>query len=106
MVADVDERLIGISDSQDVVRPAGETTSAFPLIGGGVLAGGGLSHGRTIGSTDRQGGVITSQKVGPADIAATIYRHLGIPLETTYVDAAGRPRFIVDSGTPIDDLFV
>ena len=54
----------------------------------------------------RQGGVITSQKVGPADIAATIYRHLGIPLETTYVDAAGRPRFIVDSGTPIDDLFV
>jgi hypothetical protein len=78
----------------------------WPAVGGGVLAGGGLSHGRTIGSTDRQGGSITSQKVSPADIAATIYRHLEIPLETTYVDAAGRPRFIVDSGTPIDELFV
>ena len=77
----------------------------WPAVGGGVLAGGGLSHGRTIGSTDRQGGSITSQKVSPADIAATIYRHLEIPLETTYVDAAGRPRFIVDSGTPIDELF-
>ncbi|GIT31532.1 MAG: hypothetical protein Ct9H300mP1_35780 [Planctomycetaceae bacterium] len=71
----------------------------WPAVGGGVLAGGGFSHGRTIGGTDRQGGSITSQKVSPADIAATIYRHLEIPLETTYVDASGRPRFIVDSGT-------
>ena len=77
----------------------------WPAVGGGVLAGGGFSHGRTIGGTDRQGGSITSQKVSPADIAATIYRHLEIPLETTYVDASGRPRFIVDSGTPIDELF-
>ena len=77
----------------------------WPAVGGGVLAGGEFSHGRTIGGTDRQGGSITSQKVSPADIAATIYRHLEIPLETTYVDASGRPRFIVDSGTPIDELF-
>jgi len=76
----------------------------WPAVGGGVLAGGGLAHGQTIGSTDRQGGSITSQSVSPADIAATIYRHLDIPLETTYVDAAGRPRFIVESGRPIDEL--
>ena len=44
----------------------------WPAVGGGVLAGGGLSHGRTIGSTDRQGGSITSQKVEPADIAALL----------------------------------
>ena len=76
----------------------------WPAVGGGVLAGGGLAHGQTVGATDRQGGSITSQRLSPADIAATIYRHLDIAPETTYVDAAGRPRFILESGRPIDDL--
>ncbi len=73
-------------------------------VGGGIIAGGGFEHGRTIGGTDRPGGGITSGRIGPQDVAATIYQHLDIPLDTTYLDAAGRPRFIVESGRPLGDI--
>lgn len=74
-------------------------------VGCGVLAGGGLRHGQVIGGTDRQGGEIQSRPVTPGDLAATIYRHLEIPLETTYRDPAGRPRPIVPAGKPLHELF-
>lgn len=73
-------------------------------VGCGVLAGGGFKHGQTIGATDRHGGEIASRPVRPGDLAATIYQHLAIPLDTTYVDASGRPRYIVERGEPICEL--
>ena len=39
-----------------------------------------------------------------ADLAATIYHHLGVPLDTTYNDLQGRPRFIVENGEVIREL--
>jgi hypothetical protein len=69
------------------------------------LAGGGLRHGQTIGSSDPQGGTIASRPVTPGDLAATIYHHMGVPLDATYTDDRGRPRFIVeDNGRPIAEL--
>jgi Protein of unknown function (DUF1501) len=70
-----------------------------------ALAGGGLRHGQVIGSTEADGGHIKERPVTPADLAATIYRHMGVPLDGTYTDGSGRPRFYVDGGEPIAELF-
>ena len=78
----------------------------WPEVMSMLLAGGGLRHGQVIGATEVDGGHIKNRPVTPADIAATIYRHLGVPLDATYEDHKGRPRFIVEEdGKPIAELF-
>lgn len=78
----------------------------WPRVMSMCLAGGGLNHGQIIGSSDPQGGQIKDRPITPADLAATIYRHIGVPLDATYLDTAGRPNYIVDgNGEPISDLF-
>lgn len=69
------------------------------------LAGGGLRHGQVIGATERDGGHIAQRPVTPGDLAATIYRHFGLPLDLTYNDQRGRPRYAIESGAPIHELF-
>ncbi|MFN9508355.1 MAG: DUF1501 domain-containing protein, partial [Planctomycetota bacterium] len=69
-----------------------------------ALAGGGLKHGQVIGQSDKEGAYVRERVVKPGDIAATIYRFFGVPLETQYTDASGRPRNIVDHGEPIREL--
>ncbi len=68
------------------------------------LAGGGLRHGQVIGATENDGGQIKERPVTPGDLAATIYHHMGVPLDTTYPDPHGRPRYIVEHGQPIREL--
>ena len=71
-----------------------------------LLAGGGLRHGQVIGATEHDGADIKNRPVTPADLAATIYRHMDVPLDATYLDRRGRPRFIVEEGgEPIAELF-
>ncbi len=70
-----------------------------------LLAGGGLRHGQVIGASDREGGQIAERPVTPGDLAATIYQFMGVPLDTTYLDARGRPRYIVEDGHPLPELF-
>ena len=70
-----------------------------------AMAGGGLRHGQVIGATEADGGHIKERPVTPGDLAATIYHHMGVPLDTTYVDGTGRPRFVVEQGRPIEELF-
>jgi hypothetical protein len=70
-----------------------------------ALAGGGLRHGQVIGATESDGGHIKERPVTPADLAATIYQHMGVPLDATYLDQVARPRAIVDNGSPIAELF-
>lgn len=69
-----------------------------------ALAGGGMRHGQVIGSTESDGGHIKDRPVTPADLAATIYHHMGVPLDATYLDTVGRPRAIVEDGRPIAEL--
>jgi hypothetical protein len=76
----------------------------WPVVMSMALAGGGLRHGQVIGATEKDGGTIKERPVTPGDVAATIYHHMGVPLDTTYVDTSGRPRFIVDNGQPIREL--
>jgi hypothetical protein len=77
----------------------------WPNVMSMAMAGGGLRHGQVIGATDKEGGYIKDRPVTPGDLAATIYRHMGVPLDATYVDGSGRPRSIVEHGSPIAELF-
>lgn len=76
----------------------------WPVVMSMLMAGGGFRHGQVIGATERDGGQIKERPVTPGDIAATIYHHLGVPLDGTYLDRQGRPRAIVENGAPISEL--
>jgi hypothetical protein len=77
----------------------------WPVVMSLALAGGGFRHGQVIGATEADGGHIKERPVTPGDLAATIYRHLGVPPDTAYLDPSGRPRPVVESGKPIAELF-
>lgn len=70
-----------------------------------ALAGGSLRHGQVIGSTEPDGGHIATRPVTPMDLAATIYQHMGVPLDAEYLDGSGRPVPIVYNGKPVAELF-
>jgi hypothetical protein len=77
----------------------------WPVVMSMTLAGGGMRHGQVIGATDPQGGSIAERPVTPGDLAATIYRHMGVPLDTTYDDPQGRPHYAVqENGQPLSEL--
>jgi uncharacterized protein (DUF1501 family) len=70
-----------------------------------LVAGGGLTHGQVVGSTDAKGGEIKDGRVTPSDLGATVYRHLGIDLDSQWTDLQGRPQSIItDGGRPIPEL--
>ena len=78
----------------------------WPNVMSMCLAGGGLRHGQVIGASEFDGSEIASRPVTPGDLAATIYRHMGVPLEATFDDDRGRPHPIVqENGQPIAELF-
>jgi uncharacterized protein (DUF1501 family) len=76
----------------------------WPYVMSMALAGGGLRHGQVIGASSRDGGEIATRPVTPGDLAATIYHHLGVPLDATYQDHQGRPLYILEEGSPIKEL--
>lgn len=76
----------------------------WPVVMSMVMAGGGFRHGQVIGATTRDGGEIAERAVTPGEIAATIYHHFQVPLDSTYLDHQGRPLRIVEEGLPIREL--
>jgi hypothetical protein len=68
------------------------------------LAGGGFRHGQVIGATEADGGSIKERRITPGELAATIYHHMGVPLDTHYLEPSGRPRPIIESGSVIREL--
>ena len=77
----------------------------WPYVMSMLMAGGGLRHGQVIGSSTRDGGQINDRPILPGDIAATIYEHFGVPLDSTYPDATNRPLHLLpDGGAPIREL--
>jgi hypothetical protein len=76
----------------------------WPVVMSMGVAGGGFRHGQVIGSTEKDGGTIKERPVTPGDLAATIYHHMSVPLDTTYLDHTGRPRYAVEHGKPIAEL--
>jgi len=69
-----------------------------------LAAGGGVRGGQVYGSTTRNGGQAADRPVSPADLAATMFHHLGVDVSRTYADHFQRvPRKICE-GRPIHGL--
>ncbi|HVX14133.1 MAG TPA: DUF1501 domain-containing protein [Pirellulales bacterium] len=69
-----------------------------------LFAGGGVHGGATFGQSDRWAAFPTRDPVTPADIAATIYRAMGVDPETRLTDQLDRPMPIA-LGRPIEPIF-
>lgn len=69
-----------------------------------MLAGGGIKGGQVVGASEKWGGGVKERLTIPMDIYATIFQQLGIPLETHFADASGRPTSIVGEGQVIREL--
>jgi hypothetical protein len=69
-----------------------------------LLLSGGLTMGQVVGSTNHKGEEPRDRPVTPADLLATWYKYLGVPLETHFKDFSGRPTPIIREGRPIQEL--
>jgi hypothetical protein len=69
-----------------------------------LLSGGGLQMGQVVGATSAKGDEPSQRPVTPNDLLATWYHSLGVPLELSFRDFAGRPTPILPSGEPIVEL--
>jgi hypothetical protein len=71
-----------------------------------LMAGGGIKGGQVIGSSDEIGSAPKDRPTTPAQVAATVFRGLGIDLGTELPGAGNRPIPLVDRGVePIAELF-
>jgi arylsulfatase A-like enzyme len=70
-----------------------------------ILAGGGLKQGEVVGRTNDLAEYVTDNPVSPADLAATIYTALGVPLNTWFRAPDGRPIELCPEGKPVRQLF-
>ena len=66
-----------------------------------------MKTGQAIGTTDRLGGEPATRPVTFEEVHATLYRNLGINLQTAprLFDFRGRPQYLVEPGVePIREL--
>ena len=70
------------------------------------LAGGGVQGGRVVGTSDEYGAEPADRPVTPAEIVATMYRSMNVPLGTKLPGPDGQQQPLVDDGClPIEELF-
>ena len=69
-----------------------------------TMGGGGIKTGEIVGRTNALGEYVVASTATPADIAATIYYALGVPLNRRYQAPDGRPIELVSQGRPIRQL--
>ncbi|MHC4879258.1 MAG: DUF1501 domain-containing protein [Planctomycetota bacterium] len=70
-----------------------------------ALAGAGVPGGQILGSSDRDGGYVTSRPTTPDDYAATIYEKLGLDRSKPIYTPSNRPVFLAHDGTAIEEVF-
>jgi hypothetical protein len=69
------------------------------------MAGGGIKGGQVVGASDDIGAMPKDRPTTPGEVAATIYKGLGIPLSLELPGAQGRPIPLVERGVePISEL--
>lgn len=76
----------------------------WPRAGFVCMAGGGVSGGQVIGTTDEYGEIPIDRPVRPEDVAYSIYQLLGIDPEKEYSTPSGRPMKIMGGGSWINGL--
>jgi hypothetical protein len=112
LISDLDER--GLLDTTLVIvcsefgrTPmvnAGAGRDHWPRVFSTILAGGGLKRGFVYGASDAIAAEPAENPVSPEDLAATLYRQLGIESGKHLLAPGDRPLKIVDGGRVIDDL--
>ena len=70
-----------------------------------IFAGAGVTPGKIIGATDRDGAFVTERPVRPADVACTVFEALGINPRKDLHTPEGRPVAILDQGNTVEELF-
>ena len=87
------------------VNPAGGRDH-WPQVWTQYFAGGGVQGGRVVGRSDPIGGVPAERPVEAAEVVATIFKSLGLDLETKLPGPQSRPFPLVDFGKrEIEELF-
>ena len=78
----------------------------WPQVNCALMAGGGMTMGQVIGSTDKIAGEAASRPVTFGELYATLYHNLGIDAtKATLPDLTGRPQYLIeDSALPIPEL--
>lgn len=112
LVADLDER--GMLDRTMVVvcsefgrTPmvnAGAGRDHWPRVFSTLLAGGGLKRGVVYGASDAIAAEPRENPVSPEDLAATIYRQLGVDHTRELIAPGDRPLEIVAGGRPVEGI--
>lgn len=70
-----------------------------------VMAGGGLKGGQVVGSTDERGMGPAERPLHVEDIAATLYKAVGLDPNKEYITPSGRPIKLANDGNVIRELF-
>jgi len=87
------------------INPAGGRDH-HPGVWSIIMGGGPIKGGRIVGESDELGYAPKTKPVTPGEVAATIYRGLGIDPHREVAGPQGRPLPLVDYGLkPIDELF-
>lgn len=89
-----------ISKSDPYKQPGRDHWGAVQTV---FFAGGGISGGQVVGSSDRDAAYPAANPQKPEDMAATIYDSLGIPHDAAWLDDLERPHHIYH-GVPIAGL--
>jgi len=76
----------------------------WPEAGAAVVAGGGFQTGQVIGETDAHAGQSKVRPYTPANVLATLYRHLGIDPAVTIPDYNRRPMHLLDNRDSVREL--
>jgi hypothetical protein len=76
----------------------------WPGVWSVLFAGAGVRGGQVIGSSDKNGGEPRDRPVSPSEIAATVYRGLGIDLNARLPGPENRPLPIIEA-EPVEELF-
>ncbi len=78
----------------------------WPQVNCALLAGGGMTMGQVIGSTDKIAGEAASRPVTFGELYATLYHNLGIDAtKATIPDLTGRPQYLIeDNAQPMREL--
>jgi hypothetical protein len=71
-----------------------------------VMSGGGIKGGQVVGASDEIGAYPKDRPITPQQAVATIYKALGVDLDTELMAGQNRPVQVVDFGTEaIEELF-
>jgi hypothetical protein len=76
----------------------------WPQAYSALVSGGGLRMGQVVGATNSKGEYPAQRPLTPQDLLATVYRHLGIDAQESFLDFSGRPIPILSGGEPIREL--